>query len=314
MSSLPTTTEAIAAFLDALRARSASPRTLETYARALASAVASAGDTAPPLERWQRHDVQQLLARWHRSGLQARSIALYLSALRSFYRWQCRLKQRDDNPVQSLKAPKAPKRLPQALDVDSAKALLDGIGHDTGAKTQASPRHNDALALRDRAIAELFYGSGLRLAELAGIDVADIQRNDGLLRVIGKGNRTREVPVGSKCRDALAQWLARRAELAAAGETALFVSLRGSRLSTRQIQQRLDHWARQLGLAQHVHPHKLRHSCATHFLEGSQDLRAVQELLGHAQLTTTQIYTHLDFQHLARVYDSAHPRARKSRK
>jgi integrase/recombinase XerC len=198
-----------------------------------------------------------------------------------------------------------PKRLPATLDVDEAQALVEGIGGDR------------AIDQRDRAIAELFYGSGLRRAELAAINLTDLPasaaglQENFLLRVLGKGNKVREVPFGRQARLALLEWLRLRPEIAAADEPALFVSQRGNRLSTHQIGVRLAEWGQKLGIRSRVHPHKLRHSCASHFLEGAGDLRAVQELLGHANLSTTQIYTHLDFQHLAKVYDGAHPRAKK---
>ena len=200
-----------------------------------------------------------------------------------------------------MRAPKSAKRLPKVLAPDQVGALLNISG-------------DDAATLRDRALLELFYSSGLRLSELTNLNCVDLDVRAGLVRVIGKGAKAREVPVGRYALAALTAWLARRVALAAAGETAVFIGAHGRRLSTRAIQQRVRAWAQRQGLGMHVHPHMLRHSFASHLLESSGDLRAVQELLGHADIATTQIYTHLDFQHLAKVYDRAHPRARKSKK
>ena len=206
------------------------------------------------------------------------------------------------NPCDGLRAPKQPRNLPKALSPDQAKALLDGDAGET----------NELLDLRDRAMFELLYSSGLRLAELAGLDCGgglDLAEREVTVR--GKRDKTRIVPLGAKAAEAVATWLARRAEMAAANEPALFVNNRGGRLSPRSIERRLQRWALRQGLGLHVHPHMLRHSFASHLLQSSGDLRAVQEMLGHANISTTQIYTHLDFQHLAKVYDAAHPRARK---
>jgi integrase/recombinase XerC len=175
-------------------------------------------------------------------------------------------------------------------------------------------RADTELSVRDKAIMELFYSSGLRLAELVGLNLGDVDRGDHTVRVLGKGSKTRVVPVGKHALDAIGRWLKERAALAASGEQALFVSARGDRLGARAIQKRIAGWARHQGLGRHVHPHLFRHSFATHLLESSQDLRGVQELLGHANISTTQVYTHLDFQHLAKIYDAAHPRARRKAK
>lgn len=295
------TDPAVAAFLQALAgAGGKSPRTLTSYGRVLHAAVAfGKQQKLSRFADWQPFHVRAYVGHRHQSGLSAKSLQLELSALRAFFRFLIKEGQVTDNPAAGVRAPKVPKRLPVTLDVDEARALVEGIGGD------------EPIEQRDRAIAELFYGSGLRLSELASVNVADVPRSDDLLRVLGKGNKTREVPVGGKSRAAISAWLQVRADLADPGEPALFVSQRGSRLSTQQIGQRLAQWGRKLGIRSRVHPHKLRHSCASHFLEGSGDLRAVQELLGHANLSTTQIYTHLDFQHLAKVYDGAHPRAKK---
>ena len=230
--------------------------------------------------------------------MSSKSIQRRLSAARSFYRYLLREKHVRGNPVQSVSAPKAAKRLPGNLDADRMARLLDIPG-------------DGPIVDRDRAILELLYSSGLRLAELTDLDTGDVDFGDRTVRVTGKGNKDRIVPVGRKAVAALQAWLAARAGLAAAGETALFVSSRGSRLSQRAVQARVTHWAKVQGIDTRVYPHLFRHSFATHLLESSHDLRGVQELLGHANISTTQVYTHLDFQHLAQIYDQTHPRARK---
>jgi integrase/recombinase XerC len=242
--------------------------------------------------------VRAFSASCYRRGLAAKSIQRRLSAARTFYRYLLREKHVARNPVVSVSAPKAPKRLPGNLDADRMARLLDIPG-------------KGALVDRDRAILELLYSSGLRLAELTDLDCDDIDLQDATVRVTGKGNKDRIVPVGSHARAALARWLRSRHELAAADEPALFVSNRGTRLSQRSVQARVTHWAKRQGIDTNVYPHLFRHSFATHLLESSHDLRGVQELLGHANISTTQVYTHLDFQHLAQIYDRTHPRARK---
>ena len=242
-------------------------------------------------------DVKRVLSASKRDGQHARSIALRLSALRTFCRYLLNQGQIFSNPVEGVQAPRQGRPLPKQLDVDAMGRLLDGDSDDT-------------LYCRDKAMFELLYGCGLRLSELSGLSLGD-NLDDGTLKVTGKGSKERRVPMGKMARQALSRWLSVRAVLAAADETAMFVSQRGSRISNRQIQNRLDRMAFDKTLGQKISPHKLRHSFATHVLESSGDLRAVQELLGHANLSTTQVYTHLDFQHLAKVYDSAHPRARK---
>ena len=279
--------------------RRASSHTLAAYRRDLALLAAGAG--ARPLAELQPHDLRRQAMRLHGQGLSPRSVARTLSAWRAYYRWLARHGRLAADPCVGLKAPKRPRVLPKALSVERATALLDGMGGEDG----------DPLALRDRAMFELFYSSGLRLAELTAIDVeAGLDLPAGEVTVTGKRGKTRTVPVGAKAAEALAAWLERRAELAAEGEPALFVSRRGTRLTPRSVELRLARRARQSGLGQHVHPHMLRHSFASHVLQSSGDLRAVQEMLGHASIATTQIYTHLDFQHLAKVYDAAHPRAK----
>jgi integrase/recombinase XerC len=281
--------------------RRVSPHTLDAYRRDLKALRECAGEL--PLAALQAHHIRRYLAQLHARGLSGRSLGRLLSGWRGYYRWLGLRGIAITDPCAGLRPPKSPKRLPSALSPDEAARLLD---------TPTEAAENDELVLRDDAIFELFYSSGLRLSELASLDLdclADLA--NGELRVTGKRAKTRIVPVGSQARQALQTWLAERSRLAAASEPALFVSRRGSRLSVRMIQRRLQDRARQRGLPQHVHPHMLRHSFASHVLQSSGDLRAVQEMLGHASITSTQLYTQLDFQHLAKVYDSAHPRAKK---
>lgn len=277
--------------------RRASVHTLAGYRRDLAT-LARLADGRDP-RALTAHDMRRFIARLHGDGLGGRSIARCLAAWRGYYRWLVRHRGHDSNPAEGLRPPKAPARLPGVLTPDQAAALLD-----------VAPE--DPLEIRDRAMFELFYSSGLRLAELAGLDLP--QGRDaaaGEVTVTGKRRRTRIVPVGQAARAALAAWQAVRPTLADGSEAALFVNRRGGRLTPRGIERRLARWAGKCGLGVHVHPHMLRHSFASHVLQSSGDLRAVQELLGHASIRSTQIYTHLDFQHLARAYDAAHPRARK---
>ncbi len=244
------------------------------------------------------HEVRGLVAALHRAGASPASLARLLSALRSFYTWQMREGLADHNPAVDVRAPKRARSLPKTIDVDALAAMLDVV-----------PDRD--IDKRDHALLELFYSAGLRLAEAIALDVDDVSGARDEARVLGKGNKQRTVTIGSRAATALARWLPVRDVWTAPGERALFVSRRGTRLSRASVAARMDDWARRRGLPVHLHPHKLRHSFASHLLESSGDLRAVQELLGHAHISTTQIYTHLDFQHLARVYDSAHPRARK---
>jgi len=243
-------------------------------------------------------DVRQWVASMHRQGIGGKTLQRKLSSLRSFYQFLIRKQQLKNNPALDIRAPKSARTLPSTLDADTLTQLLE-IPADS------------ILAIRDRAIMELFYSSGLRLSELTNLDIDDIDLDENSLRATGKGNKTRLLPIGRKAQEALITWQKNRTILAKVDENALFVSQRGKRISTRSVQQRLNYWRKKQGLEQHIHPHKLRHSFASHILESSGDLRAVQELLGHADISTTQIYTHLDFQHLAKVYDKAHPRARK---
>ncbi|NKF51182.1 tyrosine recombinase XerC [Shewanella sp. WXL01] len=251
------------------------------------------------LEQASRHDIQGVIAKLHRKGLNPRSLSLCLSALKQYFAFLLKREQISVNPADDLSAPKQAKPLPKNMDVDAVSHLLD-IDQD------------DPLALRDKAIMELFYSSGLRLAELAALDCGDIDLSACEVKVQGKGDKQRLLPIGSKAISAIKAWLTSRGLLAVVeGENALFLSQKGTRLSHRSIQARMKKWGQEQALGVKVHPHKLRHSFATHMLESSQDLRAVQELLGHENLSTTQVYTSLDFQHLAKVYDGAHPRARK---
>ena len=279
--------------------RRLSPHTATNYARDL-RAFADFIERAS-LADWKRIDsqhVRMFAARSHAGGLAPRSVQRRLSAVRGFFNYLLRERIVASNPAVDIRAPKAAKRLPGTLDVDQINQLLD-----------IPPE--DALAVRDKAIMELFYSSGLRLDELVGLDLPQLDLADRTVRVLGKGRKTRIVPVGRKALEALRAWLKDRGSLAAVEETAVFVGRNGARLGHRAIQLRIAYWARRKGLPTHVHPHLFRHSFATHLLESSKDLRGVQELLGHADISTTQIYTHLDFAHLARTYDASHPRAKR---
>ena len=291
--------DAAASWLDDLRVtRRASPHTLSAYRRDLAllsTTLAERGIDTPA--RVDALSVRQCVATLHRRGLAPRSLQRFLSAVRGLFAWLVQQGIVGANPAQGISAPRGARKLPALLDVDQAARLLD-----------ADPERWEER--RDQAMFELCYSSGLRLAELCGLDLADCDLGQGLVTVTGKGERTRTVPVGSQARAAVAGWLKDRALAASAALTdALFITRRGGRIGPRAVQLRLARLARVRGLPQHVHPHMLRHSFASHVLESSSDLRAVQEMLGHANLSTTQIYTHLDFQHLAKVYDAAHPRA-----
>ena len=280
--------------------RRLSPHTVSNYRRDLVRLLNLAGEM--PLAELQVHHIRRFAAQLHGQGLSGRSLARLLSAWRGFFNWLGRGDVVRANPCEGVRSPKSPKHLPNALSVDETARLL-----------QPSDDGDAVLLTRDTAMFELFYSSGLRLAELAALDCAalDSALNEGEVRVLGKRNKARLVPVGRKAREALAAWAALRDSLAGAEEPALFVSRRGGRISHRMIQLRLAQLALQLGLPRHVHPHMLRHSFASHVLQSSGDLRAVQEMLGHASIASTQVYTHLDFQHLAKVYDAAHPRAKR---
>ena len=280
--------------------RRLSPHTVAAYQRDLAKLTQLVADK--PLAELSVTDIRGAIVKLRSQGLSATSVARHLSSWRGFYAFACRRLGFATNPCIGLRPPKAAKALPQVLSPDVCTQLLDG---------ESTPATDDALLARDRAMFELFYSSGLRLSELTGLDLNDVNLNTGEAQVTGKGRKTRIVPVGQQARVALAAWLPQRLPLARDNTPALFISQRGTRLTARSVQLRLNRWARQAGLNQHVHPHMLRHAFATHVLQSSADLRAVQEMLGHASISTTQVYTHLDWQHLAKIYDQAHPRARK---
>jgi len=284
-------------YLDALQnQRRLSPATLANYGRALD--VLLELNRKKPLQSLEAAEVRRYVAVLHSRGLSPRSLALVLSAWRGCFRWLARHRGLRSNPVLGIRAPKAPRPLPKALSVEAAQRLLDSQGS------------KDVFLVQDQAMFELLYSSGLRVGELVALELDD-DPAQGEVTVTGKGSKTRTVPVGAKAREALKHWLSLRSKIAAPGEKALFVGARGGRISPSRVWHRLGAWARRRGLAEHVHPHMLRHSFASHMLQSSQDLRAVQELLGHASISTTQVYTHLDFQALAKVYDAAHPRAKK---
>lgn len=290
----------VSRFLQSLRVeRRFSPHTASAYSRDLSALLAYCAEQG--IDAWARLDAQHVrgfAAQSHRRGLAPRSVQRRLSALRSLFRFLAREGEVDHDPAADVPAPKARKRLPTVLDADTMGRLLEF-------------RADDRLDVRDKAIMELFYSSGLRLSELLGLELADLDLRDRTVRVLGKGRKTRIVPVGRHAVEALSRWLRERAAVASVEETAVFVGVGGRRLGPRIVQKRIARWARLQGLPEHVHPHMFRHSFASHLLESSGDLRAVQELLGHANISTTQVYTHLDFQHLARIYDAAHPRAKR---
>ncbi|MGH8083234.1 MAG: tyrosine recombinase XerC [Lysobacter sp.] len=288
------------AFLDHLRVeKRMSVHTLDAYKRDLDA-----------LSQWSEHygrgdvlslqveDLRAFIAAEHRRGLTAKSLQRRLSACRSFYTWQVKQGVLPASPAAPIRAPKAPRKLPQVLDPDEVKALVE-VPTDV------------PLGLRDRALLELFYSSGVRLSELCALRWRDLDLDDGLVTVLGKGNKQRSVPLGSYARKALAEW---RASTGATNEAQVFPGRSGGPITPRAVQLRIRQLAQRQGLFKRVHPHLLRHSFASHILESSGDLRGVQELLGHADIATTQIYTHLDFQYLAKVYDAAHPRAKRRSK
>jgi integrase/recombinase XerC len=287
-------------FLSHLRhERRLSPHTVLAYHRDLTTLAQFC--VRKGLSAWARLDhghIREYAAGEHRGGINPRSVQRRLSAIRSFYEYLRREQLAQRNPAQGVSAPKAAKRLPATLDADQMARLLEF-------------RVSDALGSRDKALMELFYSSGLRLAELVALDLTDVDLSDATVRVTGKGSKTRIVPVGRMAVEAIRRWLGERSPLARAGNNALFVGRGGARLGPRAVQLRVEAWARRQGIEVRVHPHMFRHSFASHLLESSQNLRGVQELLGHSDIGTTQIYTHLDFQHLAKVYDAAHPRAKR---
>jgi len=278
--------------------RQLSPHTVDAYRRDLRLLTNFCERTSLGIESLDSYTVRQFAAECHRRGSSPRSIARRLSAIRSFLAFMVRGGIIKSNPASGVQAPKPSRRLPATLDADQVASLLALAGEDD-------------LTVRDRAMLELFYSSGLRLAELVGVDLSDLDFPDRTVRVTGKGNKVRIVPVGRYALEALETWIVVRVTIAKPQEVALFVSRRGTRLAPRTVQSRLKRWAQQQGAPVGVHPHMLRHSFASHMLESSGNLRAVQELLGHASLSTTQVYAHLDFQHLAQIYDKAHPRAQR---
>ncbi|MFZ4536193.1 tyrosine recombinase XerC [Propionivibrio sp.] len=294
--------ESVNTYLDELaQQRRQSPHTVSNYRRDLRVLCSLIGELpgACTIDAVETHHIRRFIAQLHARGLGGRSLARMLSAWRGFYRWLGLHGEMTANPIEGVRAPKSPKALPKVLSPDEANRLLDSSS-------------DEVLEIRDQAMFELFYSSGLRLAELAALDVSSLEDiQAGEVRVLGKRSKLRLVPVGSKARAAVVAWAQRRCEVAGTEQSALFVGQRGGRIHPRVIEERLKQRALAQGLPTSVHPHMLRHSFASHVLQSSGDLRAVQEMLGHASIASTQIYTHLDFQHLARVYDSAHPRAKR---
>ncbi|BDH47633.1 tyrosine recombinase XerC [Salmonella enterica subsp. enterica serovar Choleraesuis] len=299
--SADTLTPAVSQFLRFLQVeRQLSPLTVLNYQRQLEAIITIASGAG--LRDWSRCDVsmvRSIATRSRRAGLQAASLALRLSALRSFFDWLVGQEVLSANPAKGVSIPKTPRHLPKNIDVDDVNRLLD-------------IDINDPLAVRDRAMLEVMYGAGLRLSELVNLDCSHLDLDTGEAWVVGKGSKERRLPIGRTAVAWVEHWLDLR-ELFGPHDDALFLSRQGNRISGRNVQKRFAEWGVRQGLSSHIHPHKLRHSFATHMLESSGDLRAVQELLGHANLSTTQIYTHLDFQHLAAVYDAAHPRAKRGK-
>jgi integrase/recombinase XerC len=297
----PVAEEMLANFLNQLKyEKRASIHTVKSYQRDIERLSGYCKDKL--ILNWtdlKQADVRAHIASRHRKGMGSKSLQRELSAIRSFYTFLLKNGLAESNPAQHIKAPKQARTLPKTLDVDQINGLLDA-----GA---SSP-----LEIRDLAMFELFYSSGLRLSELSSLDMGDVDLSDRSLIVrSGKGGKSRVLPIGGKAVTAINNWLQERTKMAAIDNVALFVTFKGRRLGQRSIELRLSQWCKKKGIDQHIHPHMLRHSFASHLLESSQDLRAVQELLGHSNISTTQIYTHLDFQHLAEVYDKAHPRAKK---
>jgi len=279
--------------------RQLSAHTLKNYQRDLDALQAFMAESH--IDAWSALDanhVRQFAARQHRKGLSGSSIQRALSAARTFYKFLAREQWVEQNPALGVQAPKSPRKLPQTLDVDQISGLLD-------------IPVNDPLSARDKAMMELIYSSGLRVSELVSLDLSDLDFHDASLVVTGKGQKSRMLPIGGKALKAIDRWLKYRDQITPYMQTALFVSNRGNRISVRSVEQRMEYWGKRLGVEGQVYPHRLRHSFASHMLESSGDLRAVQELLGHSDISTTQIYTHLDFQHLMDVYEKSHPRAHK---
>ncbi len=293
----------IVEFIRKLRTeRHYSPRTLDAYQRDLQKLSRFCEQAG--IENWaglEQVHIRRYIASRHRQGISSKTLQRELSACRSFFAWQLKNKNLKHNPAIDVRAPKAGRKLPRTLDADQAMQLLE-------------THPEDWLLVRDHAILELFYSSGLRLSELAALNLAELDIKEGMVDVIaGKGGKDRRLPVGKKALAALKRWLLQRDKRVTGVQSALFVTHQGRRMGVRNIQLRVRDWARRQGLDRNLHPHMLRHSFASHLLESSHDLRGVQELLGHEDIATTQIYTHLDFQHLANVYDKAHPRAHKKK-
>lgn len=279
--------------------RGLSPLTRENYARDIKQLLTLSHQT--PLDQLDNADIRRISASLHSKGLGGKSIARMLSSWRGFFDYLVQRHGYKNNPAKGLRAPKSAKTLPQALSIEQAIKLVD-------------IKDDDILSVRDRAILELFYSSGLRLSELVNLNIGQLDFSEGTVTVTGKGNKTRIVPLGEHAMAAIKTWLKKRSSLLIKGpeEAAVFISKQGKRLSTRNVQYRMKAWAIKQGIDSSVHPHMLRHSFASHVLQSSGDLRAVQEMLGHANISTTQVYTHLDYQHLTKVYDTAHPRAKKN--
>jgi integrase/recombinase XerC len=291
---------ALERYFDCLRnERRLAGNTLEAYERDARALMALAGERDPA--RIGTRDIRRFVATLHGRGASPRSLARVLSSWRGFFDWLAKNRLVPANPCTGVRAPKSAKRLPEVLSPDDAVRLV-------------AFEDDSDLGRRDRALFELAYSSGLRVSELAELDLDSLDRRTGEARVTGKGSKTRIVPVGAPALEAIAKWLPVRERLARAGEAALFVGRTGRRITPREVQRRIKHWASAAGLDVDVHPHMLRHSFASHVLQSSGDLRAVQEMLGHASIASTQVYTHLDFQHLAKVYDAAHPRAKRPKK
>jgi len=278
--------------------RGLSPLTRENYARDIKQLLDFSQQTS--LNQLDNTDIRRITASLHSKGLGGKSIARMLSSWRGFFNYLVQRHGYNSNPAKGLRAPKSAKKLPQVLSIEQAIKLVDIKG-------------DDILSVRDHAILELFYSSGLRLSELVNLDLGQVDFSEGTITVTGKGNKTRVVPLGQYAMSAINNWLKQRPSLLIKNpkETAVFISKQGNRLSSRNVQYRMKAWAIKQGIDSSVHPHMLRHSFASHVLQSSGDLRAVQEMLGHANISTTQVYTHLDYQHLTKVYDTAHPRAKK---
>ncbi|MCB5190224.1 tyrosine recombinase XerC [Methylobacillus arboreus] len=276
--------------------RGLSRLTVQNYRRDLELLLSLKAELA--LAELQPAHIRRFIAALHGRGLSGKTIARHLSGWRGFFDFLVKRHGATSNPCHDMRAPKSPKSLPKALAVDQAVQLVEMEGEDT-------------LSIRDKAILELFYSSGLRLSEVTGLNLADLNLPEGTVTVTGKGNKTRIVPMGSHAIKAMQNWLAVRQPASSGDQQVVFLNRAGTRISGRSIQYRIKQWALKQGISSNVHPHMLRHSFASHVLQSSGDLRAVQEMLGHANISTTQVYTHLDFQHLAKVYDAAHPRARK---